>query len=44
VPVAYDDTTMKKIQMALDALPKDNILHQTMTDYETERDNLRMCH
>jgi hypothetical protein len=44
VPVAYDDTTMKKIQSALDALPKDNILRQTMTDYETERDNLRMCH
>lgn len=44
VPVAYDDATLKKIQAALDALPKDNILHQAMTDYETERDNLRMCH
>ena len=44
VPIAYDDATMKKIQAALDALPKDNILHQTMNDYETERDNLRMCH
>jgi hypothetical protein len=44
VPVAYSDATMKKIQEALDALPKDNVLHQAMTDYETERDNLRMCH
>ena len=44
VPVAYDDATLKKIQAALDALPKDNILHKAMTDYETERDNLRMCH
>ena len=43
VPVAYDDATEKKIQAALDALPKDNILHKAMTDYETERDNLRMC-
>jgi hypothetical protein len=44
VPVAYDDATEKKIQAALDALPKDNVLHQAMSDYETERDNLRMCH
>ena len=44
VPVAYDDATEKKIQAALDALPKDNILHQAMSDYEAERDNLRMCH
>lgn len=44
VPVAYDDATEKKIQAALDALPKDNILRQMMSDYETERDNLRMCH
>jgi hypothetical protein len=44
VPVAYDDATEKKIQAALDALPKDNILHKAMSDYETERDNLRMCH
>ena len=44
VPVAYDDATEKKIQAALDALPKDNILHRAMSDYETERDNLRMCH
>jgi len=44
VPVAYDDATENKIQAALDALPKDNILHKAMSDYETERDNLRMCH
>lgn len=44
VPVAYDDATLKKIQAALEALPKDNILHKTMSDYEAERDNLRMCH
>ena len=44
VPVAYDDATMNKIQTALDALPKDNILRKALSDYETERDNLRMCH
>jgi hypothetical protein len=43
VPVAYDDATSKKIQEALDALPKDNVLHKAMDDYEAERDNLRMC-
>jgi hypothetical protein len=43
VPAAYDDVTTKKIQDALQALPKDNVLHQAMKDYETERDNLRMC-
>jgi hypothetical protein len=24
-------------------LPRDNILHQVMTDYENERDDLRFC-
>ena len=43
VPAAYDDKTLQKIQDALQALPPDNILHKTMSDYETERDNLRMC-
>ncbi|HWD56886.1 MAG TPA: hypothetical protein VG308_01300 [Stellaceae bacterium] len=43
VPVAYDDATLKRIQDALQALPKDNILHRALNDYETERDNLRMC-
>jgi hypothetical protein len=43
VPVAYDDATEKKIQAALEALPKDSVLRKVMTDYETERDNLRMC-
>ena len=43
VPVAYDDATEKKIQAALDALPPDNILRKSMTDYETERDKGRMC-
>jgi hypothetical protein len=43
VPVAYDDATTQKIQDALDGLPKDSILRKVMTDYETERDNLRMC-
>lgn len=43
VPLAYDDATSHKIQEALDALPKDNILRKVLTDYETERDNLRMC-
>lgn len=43
VPVAYDDATEKKIQAALEALPPDSILRKAMTDYEAERDNLRMC-
>jgi hypothetical protein len=43
VPVAYDDATHRKIEQALDALPKDSILRRVMNDYETERDNLRMC-
>jgi hypothetical protein len=43
VPIAYDDATTHKIQEALDALPKDSVLRKAMTDYETERDNLRMC-
>jgi hypothetical protein len=44
VPISYDDATEKKIQEALDALPKDSVLRKVMTDYEAERDNLRMCH
>jgi hypothetical protein len=43
VPVAYDDATTKKIQQALDSLPKDSVLRKVMNDYEAERDNLRMC-
>jgi len=43
VPVSYDDATLKKIQDALQGLPADNVLHKAMSDYETERDNLRMC-
>jgi hypothetical protein len=43
VPIAYDDATTHKIQEALDALPKDSVLRKAMNDYETERDNLRMC-
>ena len=43
VPVSYDDATLKKIQDALQALPPDNILHKALSDYEAERDNLRMC-
>ncbi|MBV8778243.1 MAG: hypothetical protein JO258_13695 [Alphaproteobacteria bacterium] len=43
VPIAYDDATTRKIQEALDKLPKDSVLRKVMTDYEAERDNLRMC-
>jgi len=43
VPADYDDATLKKIQAALQALPPDDILRRVMKDYETERDNLRMC-
>ena len=42
-PVAYDDATIRKITMALRALPPDNVLHQAMDDYEDERDDLRIC-
>jgi len=42
-PVAYDDATLKEIQKAITALPKDSILHQVLTDYENERDDLRFC-
>lgn len=42
-PVTYDDATIKKITMALRALPPDNVLHQAMDDYEDERDDLRIC-
>jgi hypothetical protein len=43
IPVAYDDATIKQITQALRKLPPDNILHQTMDDYEDERDDLRAC-
>jgi hypothetical protein len=43
VPVAYDDATTKKIEQALEKLPKDSVLRKVMNDYEAERDNLRMC-
>jgi len=43
VPADYDDATLKQITDALQTLPPDNILHKIMQDYETERDNLRMC-
>src|SRR5258708_39039749 len=43
VPISYDDAMGKKMQEALDALPKDSVLRKAMLDYETERDNLRMC-
>jgi hypothetical protein len=42
-PVAYDEATLREIQKALTALPRDSILHQVMDDYETERDDLRFC-
>ena len=42
-PVHYDEATLEKITKALEALPRDNILHRTMTDYEYERDDLKFC-
>jgi hypothetical protein len=42
-PVVYDDATVKKIQKAREALPRDNILLQVLEDYENERDDLRFC-
>jgi hypothetical protein len=43
VPTNYDEATLRRIQQALDTLPPDSILRQILKDYETERDNLRMC-
>ena len=43
VPVTYDDATLKKIEKAREALPRDSVLHQILTDYENERDDLRFC-
>jgi hypothetical protein len=42
-PVNYDAKTLKEIQKAREALPKDSILHQVLADYENERDDLRFC-
>jgi hypothetical protein len=42
-PVAYNDAQIEKITAALQALPASNILHETMDDYENERDYLRQC-
>jgi hypothetical protein len=42
-PIVYDEASLRQIQAALKALPPDNVLHQVMTDYENERDDLRFC-
>jgi hypothetical protein len=42
-PVSYDDATLKKIEKAREALPRDNVLQQVLIDYENERDDLRHC-
>ncbi len=42
-PVVYDDATLKKIEKAREALPKNSILEQVLEDYENERDDLRFC-
>jgi hypothetical protein len=42
-PVHYSDIEIKAISAALRALPDDNPLQQAMSDYENERDNLRIC-
>ena len=42
-PIVYDDATLKKIEKAREALPKDSILLQVLEDYENERDDLRFC-
>jgi hypothetical protein len=43
IPVHYDRAMLDKIQAALEKLPPDSVLRQAMTDYETERDDLRFC-
>jgi type IV pilus biogenesis protein CpaD/CtpE len=42
-PVHYSDAEIKAISAVLRALPQDNPLQQAMSDYENERDNLRIC-
>ena len=42
-PIVYDDATLKKIEKAREALPRDSILLQLLEDYENERDDLRHC-
>ncbi len=42
-PIAYDNATLKKIEKAREALPRDNVLQQVLIDYENERDDLRFC-
>ncbi len=42
-PIVYDEATLKKIEKAREALPKDSILLQVLEDYENERDDLRFC-
>ena len=43
VPVRYTKQQYDEIQKALNALPKNSILLQTMQDYEEERDALKFC-
>jgi len=42
-PIVYDEATLKKIEKARQALPRDSILLQLLEDYENERDDLRFC-
>lgn len=42
-PVTYDNATLKKIEKAREALPRNSVLLQVLTDYEDERDDLRFC-
>jgi hypothetical protein len=42
-PIVYDDATLKKIEKAREALPRDSVLLQVLADYEDERDDLRFC-
>ena len=43
IPVHYDKATLDRIQAELEKLPPTSALRQAMTDYETERDDLRFC-
>jgi hypothetical protein len=42
-PVVYDDATLKQIEKAREALPRDSVLLRVLEDYENERDDLRYC-
>jgi len=42
-PIVYDEATLKKIEKAREAVPRESILLQLLEDYESGREDLRFC-